>query len=267
MKVKNPAVAGMFYPESQVQLAQLVSQLLADNQHLRPESGVHPEVRPKAVIVPHAGLVYSGAIAALAYNRLRAYTDSIKRVVMMGPSHHVPLSSIASLSAEQWRTPLGDVQLDTKYTKELEDTGLVIQNDTAHTQEHCLEVQLPFLQNIGLDSAVVPLVVGHVDARQVAAVVEYVMDSADTLLVISSDLSHFHPYDEARSIDADTSYHIERLNPDIKPDQACGCFAMNGLLLSAKQLGLTVEKLGICNSGDTAGDKNRVVGYAAYAFC
>lgn len=267
MRVKNPAVAGMFYPENRVQLAQLVSQLLADNQHLQPESGVHPEVIPKAVIVPHAGLIYSGAIAALAYNRLRAYTDSIKRVVMMGPSHRVPLSSIASLRAEQWRTPLGDVQLDTAFTRELEETGLVTVNDTAHAQEHCLEVQLPFLQNIGLDKAVVPLVVGHVDARQVAAVVEYVLSSEDTLLVISSDLSHFHTYDEAREIDAETSSHIERLNPDIKPEQACGCFAMNGLLLSAKQLGLTVEKLGICNSGDTAGDKSRVVGYAAYAFC
>ena len=260
MKIKQAAVAGLFYPDDPDRLALLVSQLLTDN----PQYGS----QPRAMIVPHAGLIYSGAIAARAYNRLRPYVNNIRRVVLMGPSHRVPLVSLATLSAERWRTPLGDINLDTAYRQQLINTGLVSNHDSAHAQEHCLEVQLPFLQLIGLDrAALVPIVVGRVPARQVAAVIEYVLEDPQTLLLVSSDLSHFHAYREACRLDAETAQHIEALQADLRPDQACGCFAMNGLLLSAQQLGLRAEPLGHCNSGDTAGDKSRVVGYAAYAFC
>ncbi|MEH6580211.1 MAG: AmmeMemoRadiSam system protein B [Amphritea sp.] len=260
MRIKTAAVAGMFYPDDPDRLALLVSKLLTEN----PQHGP----LPRALIVPHAGLVYSGGIAALAYNRIRPYVGRLKRVVLMGPSHRVALSSIATLSADKWRTPLGDIPLDIEYGQQLIETGLVTNNDAAHAQEHCLEVQLPFLQLIGLDKVpLVPLVVGRVQVRQVAAVIEYVLEDAQTLLLISSDLSHFHTYAKAQQLDAQTSQHIQELRADIQPEQACGCFAMNGLLLSAKRLGLQVERLGSCNSGDTAGDKSRVVGYAAYAFC
>lgn len=263
MKIKNAAVSGMFYPDRPAQLQQMISDFFAESSvNLTQEK----ESCPRALIVPHAGLIYSGQVAANAYSRLKPYMDSIQRVVMLGPSHRVPLRTIAAMTAERWRTPLGDVTLDTDFTDQLLNTGLVSHNDTAHLQEHCLEVQLPFLQILGLDKAVVPLVVGHVDAQQVAAVINYIFEYPDTLLIISSDLSHFHSYEDARQIDAETDQHILNLNPDLKPEQACGCFAVNGLLLSAAETGLKPQLLSICNSGDTAADKQRVVGYASYVF-
>ena len=258
MRIKQPAVAGMFYPDDPRQLRELVSKLLQEN----PQQGG----LPKAILVPHAGLVYSGGIAARAYNRIKPWLSHIKRIVMLGPSHRVALRGMAVMDADAWHTPLGDIGLDTSSTKTLVEQGLVGFVNQAHAQEHCLEVQLPFLQLLHGDFELLPVVVGQASADQVAALIEEVCKQEDTLVLISSDLSHFHTYDEARQIDLNTMNLISERRSNIQPQQACGCYALNGLLRYAEQNNWQAEQLAYCNSGDTAGDHSRVVGYTAYAF-
>ena len=258
MRIKQPAVAGMFYPDDPEQLRQLVGRLLQEN----PQQGG----LPKAILVPHAGLVYSGGVAARAYNLIRPWLKSIKRIVMLGPSHRVALRGMAVMDADAWHTPLGDISLDTEYTKTLVELGLVGIANQAHAQEHCLEVQLPFLQQLQGRFKLVPVVVGQAGAEQVAKLVEEACNHAGTLVLISSDLSHFHSYEEAREIDLNTMNRISARMSDIQPQQACGCYALNGLLNFAAKENWQAEQLAYCNSGDTAGDHSRVVGYTAYAF-
>lgn len=258
MRIKQAAVAGMFYPQQPDDLALLVSQLLADN----PKQGG----RPVAIQVPHAGLIYSGGIAALAYNRIRPYLADYRRVVLLGPTHRVPLQGMAVMTAERWQTPLGEIEIDIALSQLLLEEGLVSVNDLAHAQEHCLEVQLPFLQFMQHDLNVLPVLVGQTPLESVVSLITRVMTEADTLLLVSSDLSHFHPYEQAKRQDQATLACINQLNSEIQPQQACGCYALNGLLAYAAKTGLKPELLGYCNSGDTAGDHQRVVGYCAYAF-
>ncbi|MBU2964501.1 AmmeMemoRadiSam system protein B [Amphritea sp. 2_MG-2023] len=259
MKIKQAAVAGMFYPQQPDELTRLVSQLLADN----PQSGA----KPVAIQVPHAGLIYSGGIAAKAYNRIRPYLADYRRVVLLGPAHRVPLQGMAVMSADRWQTPLGEVEIDTLLSQTLQQEGLVSVNDLAHAQEHCLEVQLPFLQLMQSDLPVLPVLVGETPVGAVESLITSVLAETQTLLLVSSDLSHFHSYEQAKQIDQATLTSIDQLSSDIQPQQACGCYALNGLLAYAVKTGLEAELLGYCNSGDTAGDHQRVVGYCAYAFC
>ncbi len=258
MRIKQSAVAGMFYPDNPDELALMVSQLLADN----PQQGC----RPVAIQVPHAGLIYSGGIAAKAYNRIRPYLNVISRVVLLGPAHRLPLRGMAVIGAEVWQTPLGPLQIDRELGDKLVDDGLVTVNDMAHAQEHCLEVQLPFLQLLDGALKVLPVLVGQTPSEDVAALISRVLREPQTLLVISSDLSHFHPYAEAQQIDRATLQQISHLATNITPQQACGCNALNGMLAYAAEQRLEAELLGYCNSGDTAGDQSRVVGYSSYAF-
>lgn len=259
--IRQAAVAGTFYPGSADQLSADVSGFLAAVD--APSDGPVP----KAIIVPHAGYIYSGANAALAYARLKPAADAISRVILLGPCHRVPLQGLALSSAEAFLTPLGSIPIDTDAASTIADLPQVQVFDDTHTQEHSLEVQLPFLQAVLDDFKLLPLVVGEASPEDVAKVLDILWGGPETLIVISSDLSHFLDYDSARRLDAETSRAIENLAPEaIGDDQACGRNPLKGLLSLAKARGLRVETLGLCNSGDSVGDKDRVVGYGAWAF-
>lgn len=260
-QIRKPAVAGLFYPQDADQLRGLLQALLQQAQTTESPA-------PKALIVPHAGYIYSGPIAASAYARLRVARDQIRRVVLLGPAHRVAFRGLAASSAACFRTPLGDIPVDTTALAQLHDLPHVqIQTlDAAHTGEHSLEVQLPFLQTVLTDFRLVPLVVGDASYAQIAHVLNQLWGGPETLILISSDLSHYHDYHTAQQMDQATSWAIETLQPErIDYDHACGRTPLGGLLLQARTRGLQVETLDLRNSGDTAGPRDRVVGYGAYA--
>ncbi|OGT89002.1 MAG: AmmeMemoRadiSam system protein B [Gammaproteobacteria bacterium RIFOXYA12_FULL_61_12] len=258
--IKPPAVAGLFYPAQADQLRRDVDAYLAEAP---PRAGLIP----RAMIVPHAGYVYSGPIAGSAYRQLSRLDHPVERVVMLGPAHRVPVLGIAIHSADYFRTPLGDVPLDQGLLDSLLDFPFVHAMDHAFTQEHCLEVQLPFLQQVLGDFSLAPLLVGQCGYREVDQVLERIGGGTETLILISSDLSHYHPYEEARRMDADASRAIEALDPEgLQYEHACGCIPIGGLLLYARRHGFKALTLDRRNSGDTAGPRNQVVGYGAYVF-
>lgn len=252
--VRRPAVAGLFYPGSAAELARTVDELLAGVD----VSGDAPV--PKAVIVPHAGYVYSGSTAAQAYARILPARERITRVILFGPTHRVAVRGLALPRADTFRTPLGDVPIG---KVDLSGLPQVVVSDEVHAEEHALEVQVPFLQRILGDFELIPFAVGQATADEVAAVIDRCWGGPETLLVFSSDLSHYHPYDEARRLDAETVARMLAYDGPLDPMRACGAKPVNGLLVSAARRGLHSELLGLCNSGDTAGDKGRVVGYAS----
>ena len=257
--LRQPAVAGSFYPDDPAELRALLAKLL--NNKL---TGNTP--MPKALIAPHAGYIYSGPIAATAYARLRSLRERIKQVVLLGPSHRVPMQGLATSTAEAFQTPLGFVPLDQTALATLRNLPQVKALEQAHAQEHSLEVQLPFLQTLLAAFSLVPLVVGEASAEEVCEVLECVWGGPETLLVISSDLSHYHNYQTAQMMDQVTCQAIEALRgQDIDYEQACGRVPLQGLLLAAQKHGLQVETLDLRNSGDTAGPRHQVVGYGAWA--
>lgn len=256
LSVRPAAVAGLFYPGDPQTLRDLVHRQLADNPSR--------DASPKVLIAPHAGYVYSGPVAARAYNLLAPVAATLRRVVLFGPAHRVALRGVALPTVDAFRTPLGDVPLDTQAMRDLDDLPQVIRSDEAHREEHSLEVHLPFLQTVLGEFKLVPLVVGWAAAADVAAVMERLWGGDETLLVISSDLSHYHAYTEARRIDTDTAERIETLQASLTGDQACGCHCLNGLLEVARRRRLRIQRLDLRNSGDTAGDPARVVGYGAW---
>lgn len=254
--VRAPAVAGLFYPGSRSELTRTVDALLAEAAaDVTPDAPV-----PKAVIVPHAGYLYSGPTAAQAFARVAPAAGRITRVVMFGPTHRVALRGLALPQDRMFRTPLGDVAVT---TVDLAGLPQVVVSDDAHTNEHSLEVQLPLLQRILRTFELVPFAVGQATSEEVAAVVDRCWGGPETLLVFSSDLSHYHPYDEARRLDSETVERLLAFDGPIEPMRACGAKPVNGLLLAAARRGLRSELWRLCNSGDTAGDSDRVVGYAA----
>lgn len=256
---RPPAVAGSFYPADREELAATVDALL--------RRAASEGDAPKAVIVPHAGFIYSGPIAASAYVRVAKARDVIRRVVLLGPAHRVPLAGLAASSASAFVTPLGEVPLDRAAIARLVALPQVSVLDAAHAGEHSLEVQLPFLQRVLGDFSLVPLVVGQATPAEVAEVLEALWGGPETLVVISSDLSHYYDYRTARRLDAATSRAIEALAPeDIGDEGACGRTPIRGLLRLAAKIGLEATTIDLRNSGDTAGDKAQVVGYGAYVF-
>jgi len=228
--------------------------------------GTSPSSAPKAVIVPHAGYVYSGLTAAAAYAGLISARDKIRRVVLLGPVHRVPIKGLALSGADAFETPLGEVAVDQSAVKLISDLNQVVTSDAAHALEHSLEVQLPFLQTVLTDFKLVPIAVGEATAEEVAEVLGILWGGEETLIVISSDLSHFLPYYVAQSVDHDTVQNIIDMQGNLSHDQACGGTPINGFLLAARRHKLIPQLLDLRNSGDTAGDKNRVVGYASIAF-
>lgn len=266
-QVRQPAVAGAFYPGQQQTLANDVNALL---QAALPEatSSKQSEIRvsPKAIIVPHAGYIYSGPIAASAFARLTAVRNTIKRVVLLGPVHRVAVRGLALPGVAAFATPLGEIQIDHSAVAAIENMPQVVVSPDAHAMEHSLEVQLPFLQSVLDDFKLVPLAVGNATPTEVAEVLDVLWGGPETLIVISSDLSHFLPYQTAQAVDAETVQNILHLQGALNHAQACGGTPVNGLMLAAKDHHLQPSLLDLGNSGDTAGDKDRVVGYASFAF-
>jgi AmmeMemoRadiSam system protein B len=259
--VRPPAVAGMFYPAAAAELARDIDALLAVAA-----AGARGKPVPKAIIAPHAGYVYSGPIAATVYARLAPVRGTITRVVLLGPVHRVPVRGLALPGASALATPLGEIPIDAGAVERLLKLPQVAIHSAAHAPEHSLEVHLPFLQSVLEKFSVVPLAVGDASAEEVAQVLEVVWGGAETLVVVSSDLSHYLSYHEAQAIDRSTAQAILDLKSDISHEQACGGTPVNGLTLAARRRGLMPQLLDLRNSGDTAGDRRRVVGYGAFAF-
>jgi hypothetical protein len=263
LKVRPPAVAGAFYPADPRALRTALQRAFADAR--KPEPGTETT---RAIVVPHAGYVYSGAVAASAYLRLEPSRSVITRVVLLGPSHRVPLRGLALSSADAWLSPLGLVRLDTSASTALRQHPCVEVNDAPHAAEHSLEVQLPFLQTVFDDFSLVPLVVGEATTSEVASVLDALWSGPETAVVVSTDLSHYHAYTDARRLDLRTAAAIGASRPEEIADyDACGARPLRGLLEVANRRHLRVETLDLRNSGDTAGTKERVVGYGAFALC
>jgi AmmeMemoRadiSam system protein B/AmmeMemoRadiSam system protein A len=260
--VRPAAVAGTFYPGDSRALAAEVDDLLGGVEHLAPRLGF-----PKALIVPHAGYIYSGPVAARAYDEVAAARGVVRRVVMLGPVHRVPVRGLALPGADAFATPLGAVPIDRDACQAVQPMPQVVTSDPAHALEHSLEVQLPFLQKILGEFALVPLAVGMANVEEVEQVIERLWGGRETLIVISTDMSHYHAYEEARRIDGATVDRIAALATDIDHDEACGATPLNGLLSVAKTRNLSIKLLAACNSGDTAGGKGQVVGYSSFALC
>ncbi len=257
--IREPAVAGQFYSGNAEELSATVETLLEEAQE-------RDTPAPKALIVPHAGYIYSGPVAANAYARLRPYRSQYERAILLGPCHRTPVRGLALSSADAYRMPMGDVPLDKSAIAELDIPGVRV-FDAAHQDEHSLEVHLPFLQAVLGDFSVVPIVVGDASPELVSRVLDALWGGPETLIVISSDLSHYLKYDEARAIDAATCKAIEDFDAgQINHDMACGATPVAGLLIAAERRGMKVTTLDLRNSADTAGDGAFVVGYGAWMF-
>jgi MEMO1 family protein len=260
MVVRPSAVAGQFYPRDADRLRKQVSDLLANIA--MPIKNI-----PKALIVPHAGYVYSGATAAAAFATLRDGAQTIRRVVLIGPAHYVHVRGIAAPTVDAFETPLGRVPVDKSALNAIAGLPFVIQDDLAHAPEHALEVELPFLQTLLVSFQVVPLLVGDATPEEIAQMMLQLWESPGTLIVVSTDLSHYHNYETARRLDAATAAAIEHGDwASLGPHQACGSRAVAGLLLETWRRDLKIRRLSLCNSGDTAGARDRVVGYGAWMF-
>lgn len=254
---RQPAVAGTFYPENPQQLHQMLA-------HYLQEAKTDEKV-PKAMIVPHAGYIYSGPTAAAAYARLKKARHLIKRVVIIGPSHRVAFDGLAVSQAETFTTPLGKIAVDQAAVAVIAQLPFVQYLEQAHAHEHSLEVHLPFLQETLHDFKIVPIVAGDASAEQVGQVIDALWGGDETLIVISSDLSHYHDYLTAQQLDQATSEIIERQEYErLEFNSACGRVPVSGLLKVAREKSLAVRTIDLRNSGDTAGDKSKVVGYGAY---
>ncbi|MFZ9611439.1 MAG: AmmeMemoRadiSam system protein B [Methylococcales bacterium] len=254
---RQPAVAGSFYPADPRQLHQMLDQYLNDFESVAKV--------PKALIVPHAGYIYSGPVAGTAYARLKKAHDSITRVVILGPSHHLAFRGLALSKAQSFITPLGLIMVDQTASQTIATLPFVNYIEQAHLYEHSLEVQLPFLQEMLDDFKIVPIVVGDASPEQVSQVIGALWGGYETLIVISSDLSHYHDYATAQKLDKTTSAMIEQLKYEsLESASACGKIPISGLLKLAREKSLSITTIDLRNSGDTAGDKHRVVGYGAY---
>lgn len=256
-----PAVAGMFYPGDSRELAHDLAKMLGTAAHDAPERAV-----PKAIIAPHAGYIYSGPVAASVYALLAPARRRITRVVLLGPTHRVSVRGLALPGCRAFATPIGTVEIDKAALDTLRSLPQVVVSAEAHALEHSLEVHVPFLQTVIEQFTLVPLAVGQASAQEVAAVLDALWGGAETLIVVSSDLSHYLPYNDAQAVDRATAKAILGLATDISHEQACGATPVTGLTHLARRRGLKPELIDLRNSGDTAGDRNRVVGYGSFAF-
>lgn len=262
-KIRPTAVAGMFYPADPVELRDTVSRYLNTAR----EAPIDTTKTPKAIVAPHAGYIYSGPVAAYAYHYVESIKDKIANVVLIGPSHRVPLLGLATSSADYFATPLGNIPVNRDLTEDINELPFVSELDQAHSMEHSLEVHLPFLQLTLNQFSLVPIVAGDASPEDVSQLISVACGSDDTLLVISSDLSHYHDYQTAKRLDQDTCDAIEALDiRSVDSQHACGYIPVRGLLAYARQHKLTATTVDCRNSGDTAGPKDQVVGYGSYVF-
>jgi AmmeMemoRadiSam system protein B len=256
----RPAVqAGRFYPASPDALGRRVEEYL--------EAGVAGATDdPVAVIAPHAGYKYSGPIAGSAFAPwIKTGGTHPRRVVLLGPSHFVDFNGLALAPHAAWSTPLGTVGVDAQAMESLRQFPFVRVYEPAHEREHCLEVELPFLQAVFPSLTVVPLVIGRARDEEVAEVLDALWSDDSTRVVVSSDLSHYLAHEEARSMDRDTARAVEGRDADaLTPTRACGYRAIRGLLSIARRRDLAIRTVDLRNSGDTAGSRDAVVGYGAF---
>ncbi len=258
MRTRNAAVAGSFYPDDPEVLRQGVDEMLF-------EVGHNNSSFAKAIIAPHAGYIYSGHTAACAIKQLNP--GQIKRIILLGPTHRVLLSGLALPDVDMFETPLGTIPLDLDLIEEAKKLSQVSIDNDSHTLEHSLEVLLPFLQrHLESPFTLVPFAVGQAKPEMVSETLEKLWGENETAIVISSDLSHFHSYEKAKALDSETSESILHLEPVITHERACGATPINGLLITARQHALDVRLIDLRNSGDTAGPRDEVVGYGAFAF-
>ena len=259
LAVRPAAVSGVFYPNDAAVLAAEVDAYL--------DAATDHGLRPKAVIAPHAGYRYSAGVAASAYAGLRALRGTVRRVVLLGPAHRVAVEGLAIPSVDAFETPLGHVRVDAAARALVAHLPRVVVDDGPHAPEHSLEVHLPFLMRVlGPEIEVLPVAVGNASADEVADLIERCWGGDETLVVVSSDLSHYLAYDDARSLDERTTRAIEHLRPeDLRRESACGVRPVMGLLLAARRRGLRAVTLDVRNSGDTQGGRDRVVGYGSWA--
>ncbi|MCX7946710.1 MAG: AmmeMemoRadiSam system protein B [Hydrogenophilus sp.] len=257
--VRQPAVAGIFYPAQPQQLREEVGRFLADS----PSTGGK---FPKALIVPHAGYLYSGSTAACAFRLLVPHPERYRRVLIVGPAHRVPFRGLALPGAAAFRTPLGDVRVDPDAVAAAAAHPFVGEHPAAHASEHSIEVELPFLQHILPSFTILPLVVGWSSAEEVAALLDTLWGGEETLILISSDLSHYHPERTAHQIDRATIDRILAMDPTLTSEEACGATAISGFLLEARRRSLTPQLLAYATSADAGGPPDRVVGYTAIAW-
>lgn len=256
--IRSAAVAGRFYPENRTELAQSVSGYLS-------RSLTHDNAPPLAIIAPHAGYPYSGPIAGSAYRGLAGPSKPYNRVIVIGPSHTLAFRGVAAPSASAFESPLGLVPVDQSSLQALQQKNLVSFLDKAHVREHGIEVHLPFLQLTVGSFELIPLITGSVDPQVVADILDHQLHIPNTLVVISSDLSHYHDYTTAQRLDRFAANAIEARTPDLlEPEHACGRTAIQGLLLVAEDRGWHTETMDLRNSGDTAGTREDVVGYGAF---
>jgi MEMO1 family protein len=258
--IRLPAVAGTFYPSTKQELTHDISEMLSG---AIADIGYLP---PKAMIVPHAGYIYSGETAAMAYACLASMRHIVKRVILLGPVHYMPVRGLALPDVDAFVTPLGEVALDMDAIALLTNVEQVVVSSAVHAPEHSLEVQIPFLQTVLEDFKLVPLAVGDATPEEVAEVLDILWGGPETLIVVSSDLSHYLPYNVAESVDIKTVQTILRMESTLTHRQACGGTPINGLILSAQRHHMQPKLLDLCNSGDTSGDRSRVVGYASFIF-
>jgi AmmeMemoRadiSam system protein B/AmmeMemoRadiSam system protein A len=257
--VRASAVAGLFYPGDSRALAAEIDDLIGGVARFAPRLGF-----PKAIVAPHAGYIYSGAVAAHAYDEIAPARGIVRRVVLLGPVHRVPVRGLALPTADFFDTPLGRIPIDKEFAEKVRDLPQVVRSDPAHAMEHSLEVHLPFLQKVLGDFSIVPFAVGEATHGEVAEVLRRLWGGAETLIVVSTDLSHYHEYAEAKAIDGSTIERIAALATDIDHEEACGATPLNGLLSLSKEKKLQISLLAACNSGDTAGAKRQVVGYSSF---
>ncbi|HJV49301.1 MAG TPA: AmmeMemoRadiSam system protein B [Geothrix sp.] len=257
LTVRPPSVAGRFYPGDPARLREDVDRMLSV-VYVPPE-----DPTPKALIVPHAGYPYSGPVAASAYARLLREGPTLERVVLLGPSHHAAFQGMALPESRTFETPLGTMDLD---QDALADLPHVRRSEAIHRPEHSLEVQLPFLQRVAPKAQLVPLLVGEVTPFQIAEVLKTLWGGSETVIVISSDLSHYLPYRVGRAMDEETVRRILHLDTTLESERACGATPVAGFLEAAKRRKLHPVLLDLRSSGDTAGDMEEVVGYGAFAF-
>jgi AmmeMemoRadiSam system protein B len=261
MNARMPSVAGSFYPNNVEQLKRQLTNFIEEEV---------TDIVPKALIVPHAGYCYSGAIAGHGFSYLQHCKNTIERVILLGPSHRVPLRGCAVPSSDVFTTPLGDINIDQRACQQLQRLGLATCSERAHQWEHSLEVQLPFLQSCLNNFTLIPVVVGACQPNDVAALLKFLLRelAQSTLIVVSTDLSHYHSYEEAQAFDDDTIRRILALASDIEAEKACGCFALNGLLSYSAQQTWQIKLISKANSGDSKGvdhtNKAQVVGYASF---
>ncbi len=258
-KYRNPVVAGLFYPSDAQSLSEDI-----DN-YLKTENRIS-NYQPQILIVPHAGYQYSATAAAKAYASLRNFSDKIRNVILVGPSHRVAFDGIAAPSVDYFKTPLGSIALNREIVQEMHNSFGIKILDKAHAQEHSLEVQLPFLQKVLKKFKIIPLVYGNVSSEKLAEVLNPYLHREDTVIVISADLSHYYDYETAKALDKITADLVARNEADIDEHQSCGAIGINAALILAKENNFRPEMLDMINSGDTAGDKDSVVGYGAWRF-